>query len=44
MKRLYYVRKATLTLFEAYPDDPKKGWMPKCGWSTTTPWTARWRC
>ena len=30
MKRLFYVRKATLTLFEAYPDDPKKGWMPKC--------------
>ena len=29
MKRLFYVRKAMLTLFEAYPDDPKKGWMPK---------------
>ena len=30
MKKLFYVRKALLTLFEAYPDDPKKGWMPKC--------------
>lgn len=29
MKRLFYVRTATLTLFEAYPDDPKEGWMPK---------------
>lgn len=29
MKKLFYVRKATLTLFEAYPDDPKEGWMPK---------------
>ena len=29
MKRLFYVRKALLTLFEAYPDDPKKGWMPQ---------------
>lgn len=28
MKRLFYVRSAMLTLFEAYPDDPKKGWMP----------------
>ena len=23
MKQLFYVRTATLTLFEAYPDDPK---------------------
>lgn len=29
MKKLFYVRTATLTLFEAYPDDPKEGWMPK---------------
>ena len=27
MKKLFYVRTATLTLFEAYPDDPKTGWM-----------------
>ena len=29
MKKLFYVRSAKITLFEAYPDDPKKGWMPK---------------
>ena len=28
MKTLFYVRSAMLTLFEAYPDDPKTGWMP----------------
>lgn len=27
MKELFYVRTAMLTLFEAYPDDPKTGWM-----------------
>lgn len=27
MKKLFYVRSAKITLFEAYPDDPKKGWM-----------------
>lgn len=27
MKKLFYVRTATLTLFEAYPDDPKEGWI-----------------
>lgn len=27
MKTLFYVRSAMLTLFEAYPDDPKTGWM-----------------
>ena len=29
MKRLFYARTDRLTLFEAYPDDPKEGWMPK---------------
>ena len=29
MKKLFYVRRAMITLFEAYPDDPKEGWMPK---------------
>lgn len=29
MKKLYYVRSAMITLFEAYPDDPKENWMPK---------------
>lgn len=29
MKKLFYVRTAIITLFEAYPDDPKEGWMPK---------------
>jgi len=24
LKTLYYVRSAKITLFEAYPDDPKK--------------------
>lgn len=27
MKKLFYVRSAKITLFEAYPDDPKIGWM-----------------
>lgn len=27
MKTLFYVHSAMLTLFEAYPDDPKTGWM-----------------
>lgn len=27
MKKLFYVRSAMLTLFEAYPDDQKTGWM-----------------
>lgn len=29
MARLFYVQNARLTLFEAYPDDPKKGWSPQ---------------
>jgi len=29
MKRLFYVHRAILTLYEAFPDDPKEGWMPK---------------
>ena len=27
MKTVFYVRSAILTLFEAYPDDQKKGWL-----------------
>ena len=29
MKRLFYVHRALLTLYEAFPDDPKEGWMPQ---------------
>ena len=28
MKQVFAIKKALLTLFEAFPDDPEKGWMP----------------